>query len=612
MTADATVPAATRHSALVRGLLVAWVILVDVVGRVLVEPFRNGRLRGAAWPVGLRPIVVIAACGYAIAILGIVFSGVLRETLELSVSVGVATLSFPRPVLWILLFLVVLAMALLQTAAVHVSWWLTAAVTTLTVLVLLFAGALDDESLLSPGRVTTMIAAAGLIAFTALRRGRRFAWWEFAVILPTIGVAFAVATGRAAAQSAPNGIDFGPTVLSLTMSTLGQLAVPAAIAAGVAVAELSASTALWVADTVRRRLPSVAIILALALVIAWRLWALGAVFVAGDGVGVMQVASSVLLIGVIGALWYLLALLRGRRRLVPNAVHLVERIGSVATPTAAALAVTLAPIVVVLLATQILFAYGVPLEFVAGLQSTVSILTTSTVIAVVRLNVGVALVILATVLARHGTRTVPELIGGIGVVTMSVAVAGIFGLGDWLWTSSGLTAVATIGCLALLIWFAVRRSLTIARVTGVTVALLLAAFFDQRDFVSDPLGAVLGFTGVAFVLFGFVWAFLTGGAAANASSPQFPRPARVLLFLANSVFGVTVLAFTALARNPNASINLGAFADVGDQLFGTGLIAAVLLSVIAAVVRNRMPVFAVFAFRDIAESKGKIDENRDA
>ncbi len=41
-------------------------------------------------------------------------------------------------------FLVVFAMALLQTAALHVSWWLAAAITLLTTLTLLFVGAFDS------------------------------------------------------------------------------------------------------------------------------------------------------------------------------------------------------------------------------------------------------------------------------------------------------------------------------------------------------------------------------------------------------------------------------------------------------------------------------------
>ncbi|HEU4849317.1 MAG TPA: hypothetical protein VFS93_02800 [Terrimesophilobacter sp.] len=582
-------PLPRHRSAFVRGLLLTWSMVVELFDHVLADSYREGRLRARGWPLGLRAIVVLAICGYALAVLGIVFSGLLRESLELSVTVGSVTLSFPRPMLWMLMFLVVLSMALLQAAALHVAAWLSTAITVLVVLTLQFVSATDTSGILSPARVATIVAGVGLIVFTIVRRRHRFAWWEFAVILPVIGGSFAISAGRALALSAPSGLDFGPLMLSLTMSTLGQLAVPAAIAAGAAVAELSASTALWAVGVVRRRLPAIAIVIGLAIVILWRIWALVIAFTDPEGVNPSQLATSVLLVAVIAALWYLLARLRGRGRTAPSASRLVDRMGAVATPIAAGLAISLGPIIVTLLVVQVLFAYGVPLDALVQPQAAVALLTTSTAIGIVRLVVGLATIVLALILARRGIRTIPELIGGIGVVTATVAVAPLAGLGSWLWTSGGLTAVATIGCFALLAWFGIRRRLTMRRVTGVTVALLLAAFFDQRDFVSDPLGAVLGFTGVAFVLFGFVWSFLTGGGGANETSRKYPRPARVLLFLANSVFGVTVLAFTALARNPDASINLGAFAEIGDQLFGTGLLVCALLSVLAAVVADRMP-----------------------
>jgi hypothetical protein len=47
----------------------------------------------------------------------------------------------------------------------------------------------------------------------------------------------------------------------------------------------------------------------------------------------------------------------------------------------------------------------------------------------------------------------------------------------------------------------------------------------------------------------------------------------VLLFLANALFGVTVLAFAALARDFEAVIDLDQFAGAGDAVLGSGLIA---------------------------------------
>lgn len=585
---EATLAARRRPAALTRTLLVVWTMAREFFDHVVAEPYREGRLRGKAWPVGFRPIVVIAITGYGLAVAGILFSSALRESFALSVTVGSVSLSFPRPVLWIVLFLVVLAIALLQTAALHVSWWLASAITALTVLVMVFAGALDNGSLFSPGRITTLVGGLALVALTIVRRRRAFRWWEFPIVLTVVGLTFAIATGQAAAQSAPSGIDFGPSVLSLVMSSVGQLAVPAALAAGAAVAELSCSTALWAVGVVQRRLPAIALFIGLGVIVAWRIWALTVAFVEREGGNPLQLLTSFALVAAIAGAWLLQSRVRGGGP-PQSAAQLGEKLGSVATPIAAGLAVTLAPIVVALLLLQILFAYGVPLESVVWLQGAIGVLSTSTAVAIVRLAVGVSLLVISILWARRGDHTGPELIGGIGVVTVTVALAGLVGAGSWLWTSEGLTTVATLACFALLAWYAARRQLTMPRITGLAVALLLAAFFDQRDFVSDPLGALLGFTGVAFVLFGFVWSFLTSGGYANDGSTKYPQPARVLLFLANSVFGVTVLAFTALARNPNASINLGAFADVGDQLFGTGLLAGALLAVLSSVVRDRMP-----------------------
>lgn len=358
---EATLALERKPSAIIRGLLTVWAMIREFFDHVVAEPYREGRLRGKAWPVGLRPIVVIAITGYVLAVAGILFSSALRESLELSVTVGSVTLSFPRPVLWFVLFLVVLAIALLQTAALHVAWWLATSVTLLTILVMLFAGGLDNGSLFSLGRVSTIVGGLVLVAFTIIRRRRAFAWWEFPVVLGVVGVTFAIATGQAASQSAPSGIDFGPTVLSLVMSSIGQLAVPAALAAGAAVAELSCSTALWAVGVVQRRLPKIALFIGLVVLVAWRIWVLTATVVDGGGVTPLQLLTSGVLVAAIGGVWLIQSRVRVGGGASPSAAQLGEKLGSVSTPIAAGLAATLAPIVIALLLLQILFAYGVPL-----------------------------------------------------------------------------------------------------------------------------------------------------------------------------------------------------------------------------------------------------------
>jgi len=126
---------------------------------------------------------------------------------------------------------------------------------------------------------------------------------------------------------------------------------------------------------------------------------------------------------------------------------------------------------------------------------------------------------------------------------------------------------------------AVRRALDARRLALLTVALLLSAAAAWRDVLADPLSVLIGSGGIALVLFGFIWGFVTDADITHHESAAYPRPSRVLLFLANAVFGVTVLAFGTLARDLNAGINLDAFAQFGDQLLGTALILAGVMAV---------------------------------
>ena len=76
------------------------------------------------------------------------------------------------------------------------------------------------------------------------------------------------------------------------------------------------------------------------------------------------------------------------------------------------------------------------------------------------------------------------------------------------------------------------------------------------------------------MLFGLVWDLFTGSGWANGESRRFARPTRVLLVLANSVTTMSVLAFAALVRDGSTTIYLDPYAEFGDLVFGTALLAA--------------------------------------
>jgi hypothetical protein len=145
-----------------------------------------------------------------------------------------------------------------------------------------------------------------------------------------------------------------------------------------------------------------------------------------------------------------------------------------------------------------------------------------------------------------------------------------------------LNLVATAVVLVALAATLVRRRLTGQRAIAFAGILILSALFSGRDFVSDPLGFVLGFSGAALVLFGLTWDLLTESGWGNGESRRFPRPTRVLLVLTNSVLTMTVLAYAALVRDGSTTIYLDPYAEMGNLVFGTALLGAAVIGALDA------------------------------
>lgn len=105
--------------------------------------------------------------------------------------------------------------------------------------------------------------------------------------------------------------------------------------------------------------------------------------------------------------------------------------------------------------------------------------------------------------------------------------------------------------------------------------------------MSDPVGWVLGYSGVALVLFGLLWDFFTGLTWANGESRRFPRPVRVLLALTYTLLTVTILAYVSLVRSGNDFATLDDYAELGDLVLGTALLAAAFTTVLRTTGRSR-------------------------
>jgi hypothetical protein len=557
-----------------------------VLRQTLVEPVNGGRLRNLDWPYGLLALVVAGYAIYAIAGLTVVLSGLIRRESTL-IMPGLQTVGLPSGAVWPLVVLLSFGTASFLTAALHGPWWVKMLG---LLIVLMISGTWSLRSTALTGGSGWLVGAAvimiGLVVFVILRWRRRFAWWEFAVSWTLVGAAMTVGVGEAR-EAKRFGFEVTAQLLQQTASLLGYLALPAAIVAGAAVAEVTVRATVAATRNATRlahhRWPLVilAAVLALRGFQAVREW-LGRDPVSQGLVAYIPALAIVAGFAGIGAVVLRLSRRSGSR---PVVSELGDELGAVGFAVASALVVVLLPVQVLLAVIQTLASLNpggaaarLSLDPVAGLGLLVDPL---------RVLIGVVLVVLAVRAARRGRPGRALLLGCIGV--MLIALARTLVLRDSTAARIDpdvLNLVATAGVLLALAVTVLRRRLTGQRALAFAGILILSALFSSRDFISDPVGFVLGFSGAALVLFGLTWDLLTGSGWGNGDSRRFPRPTRVLLVLTNAVLTMTVLAYAALVRDGSTTIYLDPYAEMGNVILGTALLAAAVIAVFDAAWRN--------------------------
>ena len=556
--------------------------------RVLVDPVREGRIRNRDWPFGLSAVVALAYAAYAVGVLVVIFSSAIRERAELAISTA-SSASLPRAYVWLLLALLIFALTLFQTSALHASIWLR--VVGLIICVVVMATWCIRFTSLSGGLVETVlgiILIIGLIVFTLVRGPRPFAWWEVPVVLFLIGGAVVLGVELLNRTARPLGYDFVSSHLTSTMTTLAPAALPAAVAAGLSVAEITVSGTLWatrLTDAVAARRVAYLILASLLLLrlvqAGWELFTWDFV---RDPPTVFL--TWLLLAALLGGLSVLLLRLAGGRDELAVA-RMPERMASMSLALGLGL-VALAFVAIVVLGVFAVAASLAPGQVGATTGAWQQSLTSITGPNIFRILFAVTLVGLGIRSARRGRAATGLLLAAVGVVVLarvlSWATGGVLDAG----TGAGaLNLVATAVLVAAIAVTALRRRLTPTRAVGFSGALVLSALLASHDFVSDPVGTVLGFSGAALVLFGLTWGLFTDSGYANEGSRRYPVPTRVLFVLANVLLAITILAFSSLARDPTATINLDDFAILGDQVLGTALLAATFIAVLVAVRRER-------------------------
>jgi hypothetical protein len=556
--------------------------------QTLVDPIEHGRLREVVWPYGLRAIVLVGYLIFTIAGLTVIYSGLIREHSTLIVFAFGSGLGLPERAVWPLGLFLSFGVAALLAAALHGPWWLKLLGLLFTLMVM------GTWSLRSPslaGWAGWPILAASLmlaiVVFVIVRWRRSFAWWEFAAMWALIGLTMII--GLAETREAKVfGADFNPLNLQRTASFLGYLALPAATLAGASVAEVTVRATVSATQNAQRLARQRWPYLILAAVVAIRLAQSGWQIVQRDPV--VEGLTALLWAGAIVAAFAVVGLvilrLSTRRESHPKVSELVDELGRVGFAVAASLIAVLIPTQIFLVAVQVvasLQARGAA----ARLSFDITPLVTS-VIDPSRVLIGVVLLVLAMRAARRGQAGRALVMGCIGVMLVALARQLLFGdRTPAPINPDALNLVASAVIIVAIVILLVRRRLTPQRALAFAGLLILSALFSYRDFISDPLGTVLGFSGVALVLFGLTWDFLTGSGWANGDSRRFPRPTRVLLVLTNYVLSMTVLAYAALIRDGSTTIYFDTVAQLGDLILGTGLVAAAAVAIFDSAWRNR-------------------------
>jgi hypothetical protein len=170
-------------------------------------------------------------------------------------------------------------------------------------------------------------------------------------------------------------------------------------------------------------------------------------------------------------------------------------------------------------------------------------------------------------------------LGTFSVLLLSDSVGGLPGLGflqDRSTTAFGLLA-AVVALVAAAV-LAARRRLDRLRAVGVMTVVLLAVLYPHRNLIEDPTSVLAVVSPAVLLVFGLAWRAATEAEFTYVSTPSYPQSTRVMLFLANTLFATTGVAFLALARGAGTQADPAPWGELGDTMLGdplfvTGLVA---------------------------------------
>ena len=552
--------------------------LFDVVKQTLVNtfvrPVQEGRPVPSTWPAGLPAVGLAALVLYSLLALAAVFAVPLRQHGHLVLSTSSDT-TLPDSVIWLLMCGVVLSFALVHTAALHTSWLLRSVLFLLGVAALFFFAGPAMVKVPLAG-FASFLLYVGLLVFTIVRSRRQFVWWEFLVVTVILSAAL-LGPGWVAGLGNPGSI----AAIDGTFNTIGILVLPAMLVAGAAPAQIVVTAA----ETAGRR--------PMVNPVFWTLAGLGVGWLVlrtvlalrdrSEDLNLQALAAGLVSLAVLAsamALW----LRRGRERQPDSPSDHADQWLPWLYPLAAAITALAIIALPIPIATNLLEAGGFN-HAATALNNGWSYLFDNNLPQYWRAGIGLVLIVIAWRISKRARTTEATLLTALAIAFMLDAlglVPSLAFLHERNITMTGLIAVAAalvIGC-----WLTARRRLGMENAGWLLVVVLLAVVYPFRNVLDDPAGTALFFSTELLVLFGLTWRVLTDAEFMRGDSRHLPQATRVVLFMANSLFAATSVAFIALSRASGTAADNSAWANAGDWMLGepmftAGLVAALWLAV---------------------------------
>jgi len=544
----------------------------DVLHITFVSPVREGRPHPSAWPYGLRQLGAAATVVFALLAIAIVFAVPLRQVGELSMSYASSD-GVPQVTVPLLLTGLLFSFAIALTAGLHTSWWLR-------IVLLLIGGSaiaiFAAEAWTAPIPLLTSVSAfLALVVFTFVRSFRGYAWWEFVVVAVLLMVA---TLGPWTAENLVSlGLDRRSTALQGALVTLQPLILPAMMVAGSAPAQIVVTGAQAAAD---RPVSRGIFWTGFGIAVVWL--AVSTYLAAGGRElgGPALLASSVLLAVVAGAIAVLLR--PARVRIPPPPEHYPPVWGRWLYPLATAVAGVVALTMPVILTRGIFQLLGqqaavdaINVVWFAFMDNSPSLLW--------RAGLAPVTAVIAWRLAGRNRLAEAVALATFSVLLLSDSVGALPGFGflqDRTTTAFGLLA-AVIALVAAAV-LAVQRRFDRLRAIGVMTVVLLAVLYPHRNLIEDPTSALAVLSPAVLLVFGLAWRAATEAEFTYVSTPKYPQSTRVMIFLANTLFATTGVAFLALARATGTDLDPAPWGELGDTMLGdplfvTGLVTGLWL-----------------------------------